>query len=100
MRTYAILATLAFAFHCVSVLCFSIAAPPITGPNADSGAIAWGIWCLIDFPLGYVAVSLVGPVVSTHIGAVLLLIILGGIQWAFWVCVLVFSAKKLSAGSE
>ncbi|QDT07781.1 hypothetical protein K227x_62090 [Rubripirellula lacrimiformis] len=74
----------AFVFiHCVAVVAFAIASPDAAGPNADSAAMAWSFWALVDFPLGVVALFAMAEA-STNFQAIFFVLLFGGLQWMIW----------------
>ena len=85
-RRYVIGFFLGFLIHCFAVVFFRIGYGPVAGPNADSDAIAWSIWVIVDFPLGILYFWLWD--FSDGI-AIVGMCFIGGIQWGFWVIVAV-----------
>jgi ascorbate-specific PTS system EIIC-type component UlaA len=77
------LALIFASVHTVVALLFIAIAPPYVGEHSDLSSIVWFVWGAFDFPLGILALWLASEQESNAIAA-LLLIVLGGLQWAFW----------------
>jgi hypothetical protein len=71
------------AAHTIALVWYADKEGPISGPDADSGAIAWIPWLFIDFPVIWLALPFSDLVRSTNVGALFAIGVLGGFQWAF-----------------
>lgn len=69
--------------HTLAMLWFASANPALAGPEADAAAMVWILWVWIDFPLGFAGL-LLSAYATTNAGAVLCMLIFGGLQWALW----------------
>ena len=73
-----VLAVSSFVLHGLIAFAFYLNYGPVVGPNADAGAIGWTPMFFIDFPLLW----LLEESVSNHIWFMVLLILLGGLEWS------------------
>jgi len=72
-----------FLIHTAAVIFYAYHTVPLAGPGQSELSMVWLIWLYIDFPLGIVAIYIAQDL-TTNVGAVSLMIIIGGLQWAFW----------------
>ena len=72
-----------FVIHGIAVVVFALNQPAIAGPNVDADALVWILWLWIDLPLSCVWI-LFAEDMASNAGGVATIVIIGGLQWAFW----------------